>query len=117
MVAGDPRLSKRARLQIEKMNRLVYSAANLCEIALKLSRGGFDFALPQAWHHELINELREIGVARLEIEPDHCRWLQDLPWHHKDPFDRMLISQAQVEGLSILTADRRFKKYDVAVVW
>ena len=117
MVLDHPRLSKRARTQIERITRLVYSAASFWEIGLKLSRGGFDFELPDAWHDELIRELRRIGVSRLEIEPAHCRRLQDLPWHHKDPFDRMLVAQAQVEGLTILTADRRFKSYDVTVAW
>lgn len=117
MVLDDLRLSRTARTQIEKVDRLAYSAASLWEIALKLSRGGFDFALPLAWHHDLISELRQSGVARVEIEPEHCRRLQDLPWHHKDPFDRMLIAQAQVERLSILTADPHFKEYDVKVVW
>ena len=96
MVIDDPRLSARARTQIEKASRLVYSAASFWEIGLKLSRGGFDFELPHAWHHDLIRELRGIGATRIEIEPDHCRRLQDLPWHHKDPFDRMLVAQAQV---------------------
>ena len=117
MVLDHPRLPKRARTQIERTARLVYSAASFWEIGLKLSRGGFDFALPHAWHDELIRELRGIGVSRLEIEPEHCRRLQDLPWHHKDPFDCMLVAQAQVEGLTILSADRRFKNYDVPVAW
>jgi PIN domain nuclease of toxin-antitoxin system len=47
----------------------------------------------------------------------HCRRLQQLPWRHRDPFDRMLIAQAQVEDFVIVTADRRFKKYGVAVIW
>jgi PIN domain nuclease of toxin-antitoxin system len=117
MVLDDPRLSKRARRQIEKVGKLAYSAASLWEIGLKLSRRGFDFKLPPTWDHDLIRELRGIGASRIEIEPGHCRRLQDLPWHHKDPFDRMFIAQAQVEGLTILTADERFKSYDVNVVW
>jgi PIN domain nuclease of toxin-antitoxin system len=117
MVLDDPRLPKKTRTRIEKISRLVYSAASFWEIGLKLSRGGFDFQFPYAWHDELVRELQEIGVSRLEIEPKHCRRLQELPWHHKDPLDRMLIAQAQVEDLTILTADRRFKNYDVKVVW
>ncbi len=117
MVRDDPRLSRKARSQIERVERLVYSVVSFWEIALKISRGGFDFELPPAWDRELVDELREIGAARLEIKPDHCRLLQDLPWHHKDPFDRMLIAQAKVEGLPILTADSRFKAYAVQIVW
>ena len=117
MVLDDPRLSRRARSEIEKADRLVYSAASFWEIALKLSKGGFDIALPDRWHQELVAELRRIGSVRVEIQPDHCRRLQDLPWHHNDPFDRMLIAQAQAEEVAILTADRRFKKYGVKVLW
>jgi len=65
----------------------------------------------------LIAELREIGSVRLEIQPAHCRRLQDLPLHHNDPFDRMLIAQADAESLAVITVDRRFKKYRVKVVW
>ena len=117
MVVDDPRLSRRARSRIDKANGLVYSIASFWEIGLKLSKGGFDIALPDAWHQELLNELREIGCVRLEIQPEHCRRLQDLPWHHKDPFDRMLIAQAEAEDFAILTADPRFKNYDVTVIW
>jgi PIN domain nuclease of toxin-antitoxin system len=117
MVLDDPRLSRRARSEIEKAGRLVYSMASFWEIALKLSKGGFDIALPDRWHQELVAELRRIGSVRVEIQPDHCRRLQDLPWHHNDPFDRMLIAQAEAEEVAILTADRRFKKYGVKVLW
>ncbi len=117
MTTDDPRLSRRARLEIERVERLAFSVVSFWEIALKLSKGGFDVALPGKWHQELVNELREIGAVRIEIQPEHCRRLQDLPWHHKDPFDRMLIAQADVEDLVILTADRRFKPYGVKIVW
>jgi PIN domain nuclease of toxin-antitoxin system len=117
MVMEDSRLSKKARKQIEEAKRLTYSIVSFWEIALKLSRSGFDFGLPSSWHRDLNDEMRRIGCVRLGIEAEHCRHLQDLPWYHKDPFDRMLIAQAQVEQLSIMTADPRFKQYDVKVVW
>ena len=60
MVLDDPRLVRRARARIEKTQRLVYSAVSFWEIALKLSRGGFEFALPDAWHDELLSELRQM---------------------------------------------------------
>lgn len=117
MVLDDARLSRKARFQIESSNRVAYSIASFWEIGLKLSRGGFEFELPLAWHEEMTTELREIGLSQIEIKPTHCRRLQDLPWHHKDPFDRMLLAQAQVEELAILTADTRFKSYGVRIVW
>jgi PIN domain nuclease of toxin-antitoxin system len=117
MGLDDPRLSRRGRSEIERADQLVYSIASFWEIALKLRKGGFEIALPDGWHRELVAELRQVGCVRLEVQPEHCRRLEDLPWHHKDPFDRMLIAQAEVEDLAILTADHRFKKYDVKVVW
>lgn len=113
MVMEDSRLSTSARREIERTEGLTYSIVSLWEIALKLSRRGFDFSLPRTWHRDLIAELRRIGATRLSLEPEHCRRLQDLPWHHKDPFDRMLIAQAQVEKMVILTADPLFSKYEV----
>ena len=117
MVLNDPRLSHRARSAIEHAEGLVYSVASFWEVALKLSKGGFDIELPERWDEELIAELREIGSVRLEIQPAHCRRLQDLPLRHNDPFDRMLIAQADAESLAVITVDRRFKKYRVKVVW
>lgn len=117
MVLEDSRLPRSARRRIEGADPLNYSIVSLWEIALKLSRGGFDFDLPRAWDQELVRELREIGLRRLGLEVAHCRALQDLPWHHKDPFDRMLVAQAQMEDFAILTGDPRFKAYDVKVLW
>jgi PIN domain nuclease of toxin-antitoxin system len=57
------------------------------------------------------------GFKRLALQRSHCDRYRVLPLHHRDPFDRMLIAQAQVEGFSIVTADPRFKRYDVKVVW
>ncbi len=117
MVRDDSRLSKKARREIERSERLAVSAVSFWEIALKLSGRGFDFPLPHNWHDELDRELRRIGSLRIELQPDHCRRLQDLAWHHKDPFDRLLIAQAEVEDLAILTSDRRFREYGVRALW
>ena len=117
MATGDARLSANARRRIGMAEGLTFSVVSFWEIALKLSRGGFDFALPASWDQELLAELRRIDAKHLGIMPEHCRRLQDLPWHHKDPFDRMLIAQAQVERLAILTSDKSFRDYDVRVVW
>lgn len=117
MVVNDPRLSRNARSEIERTTRLRYSVANFWEIGLKLSGRGFDFTLPHNWHQELVEEMNAVGAMRLPIEPEHCRQLQELAGHHKDPFDRLLIAQAQVEDLTIVTPDRRFREYRVRVTW
>jgi len=56
------------------------------------------------------------GLSVLGLAPDHGLGVADLPMHHRDPFDRLLIAQARCEGLTIVTADRRFTDYDVPVV-
>ncbi len=56
------------------------------------------------------------GVELLGITPAHTRAVRDLPLHHRDPFDRMLVAQAQVEGLTLITRDRRLRQYDIALL-
>ncbi len=107
LLAGDPRLGAQARHEVEAAAELVVSAASLWEIAIKVSIGKLT-ALP-----ELPAVLAEAGVRRLGIEDEHLRRLESLPWHHRDPFDRLLIAQAQAEALTVLTADPTFDDYAV----
>jgi PIN domain nuclease of toxin-antitoxin system len=60
--------------------------------------------------------LKDQGFEMLSITADHADAARDLPLHHRDPFDRMIISQARLEGLSIVTHDKIFKKYDVSLL-
>ncbi len=99
LLAGDPRLGGQARTDVESAAGLVVSAASLWEIALEVSLG--ELAAPPT----LPAVLSEAGVRRLGIEDDHLPCLQALPWHHRDPFDGLLIAQAQAERLTVLTAD------------
>ena len=69
-------------------------------------------------YNERLWEWIELSAfRRLALQRSHCDFYRALPLHRRDSFDRMLIAQAQVERLSMLTADRRFRKYDVTVVW
>ena len=58
-----------------------------------------------------------LGASRLAVTMEHALGVGDLPLHHRDPFDRVLIAQARSEGLAIVTADRAFSRYDVEVIW
>ena len=107
LLAGDPRLGTQARQEVEAAAELVVSAASLWEIAIKVSIGKLA-ALPG-----LPAVLAEAGVRRLGIEEEHLRRLESLPWHHRDPFDRLLVAQAQAEALTVLTADPAFGDYAV----
>jgi hypothetical protein len=64
-----------------------------------------------------INRLVEVGAVPLQITFDHVRGVERLPDHHRDPFDRLLISQALVEGATIITGDPLIASYDVPVIW
>jgi PIN domain nuclease of toxin-antitoxin system len=113
------RLSKAARqVLLDDTARLVFSSVSLWEIGLKMSVGGYHyFKLPDDWEIRLPAGLQQQGIPRLHIEAEHCRRIQDLPFHHKDPFDRMLVAQCQIQGLSILSSDAIFDAYGVPRVW
>jgi PIN domain nuclease of toxin-antitoxin system len=57
------------------------------------------------------------GVAWLPVRPEHCERIVALPFHHRDPFDRLLVAQAQAEGLALVSADPKLAAYDVRLVW
>lgn len=117
MVLDDPRLSRSARDEIINADTLHYSMVSLWEIAVKQGRQGFDLQLPDYWHQGIPEEMTRQGITRLEITPTYVREVQDLPGHHGDPFDRMLVAQALVENLALVTKDRTLKQYGVKIVW
>lgn len=117
MLYGDPRLSSRASRIIEGDKPLAYSTASFWEIALKRSRKGFDFEIEADWDSFLPEELQRIGVARWDIEAADCRMIESLPSYHKDPFDRMLIAQAEVRRFGIITKDSAFADYEIVTTW
>jgi len=84
--------------------------ASAWESAIKVSLGKLRFEMPFAFGVQIS------GFLSLGITHEHMERIATLPHHHRDPFDRMLIAQAQIEGLSIVTHDDRFEVYDVAVV-
>ena len=114
---GEPRrLSARAREVLDDdRNELHWSVVGTWEIALKISRG--KLKLPEPLQQFLVPRLARGGIRQLPIQSQHALALLDLPGHHWDPFDRMLIAQARVEKLEILTADPHFAKYDVGTCW
>jgi PIN domain nuclease of toxin-antitoxin system len=103
------RLPRRAdRLLQSRAERLVFSLASIWEVAIKASLQRPDFRVDPA---ELHRGLVEEGFVELPIAAAHIARLAALPWVHRDPFDRMLVAQAAVEGLTLLTADSRLKAY------
>ncbi|MBN8765827.1 MAG: type II toxin-antitoxin system VapC family toxin [Thiobacillus sp.] len=108
--ASEPkRLSARARtLLLDPANHLVFSSASLWEISIKngLDRADFNVDPRRLWRMLLVSGYRELPVTS-----EHTVAVNELPSLHKDPFDRILVAQARVEGLTLLTVDRTVAKY------
>lgn len=90
------------------------SAVSSWEIAIKWSAG--KLALPEPPDSYVPSRMERSGVEGLAIEHAHALRVAELPRHHADPFDRLLIAQALVDGLTIVTADPAFDAYDVPVI-
>ena len=93
---------------------VVLSAASVWEIAIKSAIGKLKVT---ATDESVFDIIEQQPVTRLPMLHSHARHVANLPPHHADPFDRMLIAQAQVEKLPIVTADDEFLRYDVEVIW
>lgn len=91
-------------------NTVFVSAVSVFEIAIKTSVG--KLSIPES----PIEAVDRSGFTPLDVTFEHADAVTSLPRHHRDPFDRLLIAQAQVEGLTIVTRDRRFQAYEVAVL-
>ena len=108
--AGNPeRLSSRARrLLNDPENELLFSAASLWEITLKAALGRDDFRVePRVLRRALLDN----GYVELPITGEHAVNVQTLPPLHKDPFDRLLLSQAIIESITLVTADAELERY------
>ena len=112
---GDKQLSKAALDIIESDAVRYVSIASIWEMAIKNNIGKLNFELP---FQELISTQLEINHYEiLNIELPHVFQLANLPLHHKDPFDRILIAQAISENIPIVSIDAYFSSYPVSVIW
>lgn len=111
-LTDDPALSSTARDSLaDPANEPLVSAASVWEIAIKRSLG--KLAAPD----DLPDRITEEGFAWLPISAAHAWHVRELPQHHHDPFDRVLIAQALVERVPVITTDARFTEYGVGVRW
>jgi PIN domain nuclease of toxin-antitoxin system len=115
-IMGNPNLSANARALIEdQANEKYVSVASLWETAIKVSIGKltlsapFDTLLPQ--------QLSVNGFELLNLEVTHAAMLINLPFHHRDPFDRLLIAQSMVEQMQIVSIDSTFDAYQIQRLW
>jgi len=112
LLAGDERLPARARVAITASARLVVSATSLWEVAIKRSIG--KLRVPADLSRRLA-ALRQVEL--LPISPLHAEAVGELPLHHRDPFDRLLVAQALAEKLAIVSSDPALAQYGVDVIW
>nr|WP_211113429.1 type II toxin-antitoxin system VapC family toxin [Azospirillum endophyticum] len=112
LAADDPKLGPTVRMVIaDGSSTVLASIASLWELTIKVGLG--KLTLPAGFHRLLA----ENGLTILPIDVRHIDRLDRLPRHHGDPFDRMLIAQAQADGLTLVSADRTIRLYDVPVLW
>lgn len=115
-ISGSDRLSSKARNYIADFeNDLVISAASLWEIAIKTSLGKLELLSP--FDQLISSQLEKNAIAILSIELTHLTKTIDLEFHHRDPFDRLIIAQGITEKIPIITSDAVFTKYPVDIIW
>jgi PIN domain nuclease of toxin-antitoxin system len=115
-IQGDASLSATSKENIEdRTNTVLFSAASYWEICIKISIG--TLRLQANWQNTIETLLPENGILWLDIKREHMNTIITLPWHHRDPFDRLLIAQAINEQCVICTKDRNFAAYGLDVLW
>lgn len=115
-VAGSGRLSGRARNLMEDFdNELVLSVASLWEMAIKVSVGKLE--LPEDFDRFIPEKLEENEIEILHVRLAHLSEMIKLPFHHRDPFDRLIIAQSVSENLPVIACDGIFREYPLDIMW
>lgn len=115
-VEGSAKLSSRAKAAIENNdNTPMYSIASVWEMAIKI--GLRKLVISRPLYPEFADVMTEYGFQQLDISYLHASKVTGLPMHHRDPFDRLLIAQAIVEEIPIVSHDSAFCRYSVHLIW
>ena len=115
-VTDSPRISVTAKTLIEdEYNRKLLSIASVWEMAIKHSVGKLSFELPFMSFIE--SQIQQNSMELLNIKIEHLEVIANLPLHHRDPFDRLIVAQATVEQIPIVGIDRAFDSYLVQRLW
>jgi PIN domain nuclease of toxin-antitoxin system len=115
-ITDAPQLSARARKIVgDGDNELLLSAASGWELAVKAKLGRIQ--LPNDLVSFLLEQMASNAIESLPVQMAHALHVYTLPDHHRDPFDRLLVAQAQLEHLSILTADPQIARYSIKTLW
>ena len=115
-LGAEHKLNQKARDLLSSSDSALYlSAASSWEVAIKFALG--TLALPKPPSRFVPSAIRALAIRSLDITHFHSLTAGELPPHHRDPFDRMLIAQANMENMVLLTADRTFLKYEVTIMF
>ncbi len=99
----------------QETNEIWFSVASVWEIAIKVSIG--KLPLPEPIDHYIPSRINTLGAKSLTITNSHALQVATLPLHHRDPFDRILIAQAQIENMTLVSADSQFNQYSLSLLW
>lgn len=110
----DSKLSARALSAIKSENKVYVSVASFWEIAVKQSIGKISIT---GTIQDIADKCSEVDISILPIEPKHLDNIKDLPDIHKDPFDRLIVSQAITENMVLVTKDAIIPQYGVTTIW
>ena len=114
-INNDSALSKTAKDLLEAEIDLLISAACLWEIAIKFSIG--KLSLPDSFGNFIPSQIYKNSIEILPVTLPHLEKVSTLPFHHKDPFDRLIIAQSMVESLPIISSDAAFDSYGIERIW
>ncbi len=113
---GAEQLSSRARDVIaDGRNEIFLSSASAWELAIKAAKG--QLTLPEEPARYVTSRMTQHRFLALPVQMSHALRVYDLPPHHVDPFDRLLVAQAQLESLALVTKDEDIRKYEVETIW
>jgi PIN domain nuclease of toxin-antitoxin system len=108
--SGVRTVGPKAEAALQAATELLFSVVSFAEIGVKCATGKLEVPV------DLRDRVVDGGVRILGLAPDHGLRIAELPLHHRDPFDRLLVSQARCEGLTLLTADPKVARYDVPTI-
>ncbi|HEU5064241.1 MAG TPA: type II toxin-antitoxin system VapC family toxin [Solirubrobacterales bacterium] len=112
MAGEQDRIGEKARRAIAKgEDPVLISAVVIWEVAIKRQLDKLEAP------NDLLDQLEQAGVDLLPVTPRHADRVGTLPLHHRDPFDRLLIAQAEIENLILVTADDELRRYGIKVIW
>ncbi|MEO1217902.1 MAG: type II toxin-antitoxin system VapC family toxin [Bacteroidota bacterium] len=112
---SDPKLSSTAKsLIVDPDNQNYFSVASIWEIVIKQNLGKLNLSKPL---DHILSHIQNNGIEIINIEAQHALKVADLPLHHRDPFDRLIIAQSLTMGYTILSKDNKFDLYSIDRLW